>query len=111
MERKKNALYFGPGEEDKFFRAISLVGRLRGVPREENDDTIEHEKAHIGAIRDLGHADSIRGYSIKIGEKLRRYMKVAVTFDETGIPKEDVIQICMAPRNPSKTDYSLAAMF
>ncbi len=117
MERKERTLRFEPNERGRFFRAITLVGKVFGFEPEILLDTIEHEKAHINEAERLGHVDKIYGYSIRVAKRCRigigsfsfkfgrDYLVASVLLDDTRVSNQDMVRVALAPIQPSSWDF------
>jgi hypothetical protein len=106
MEGKDSTLYFDPSEEERFYRAITLVHRIVGSSRKKALMHVEHEGEHVKKIKDLGHEDKITGYRLRLQSyRCKTNVKASVDFNSEGVPGKDVFMVKTAPNTYSEEDF------
>jgi hypothetical protein len=105
MRRKRNRLYFDRGEEEKFLRAIRLFGRVRKFEGDMIERSVEHEKAHINKMKELGcdTEEKLRGYWIK-GDRFGKGFMACIDLRFRNLSKKEIAEIALAPEYPSVGD-------
>jgi hypothetical protein len=101
MKRQGNTLYFRPKEREKFFRATRLYIRHK-FGEEKAKIVIEHERAHLDKLIELGYEKNIIDY--RITDRNGEY-DISIYFTNEGMPERDFYLICLAPEVPSRADF------
>ncbi|MAG39486.1 hypothetical protein CMI41_00770 [Candidatus Pacearchaeota archaeon] len=103
MIRRGNSFVFRCGEEPKFYRALRLLGRLKGIHPISINRLVRHEKEHIEAAKNLSCCDRA-SYSASVdGEAIVGSVNMGDLEDW------EKFYVSLAPRDPSLQDLNCAA--
>jgi hypothetical protein len=103
MRREAGSLIFESHEEDKFYRALRFLGRVKGYSSSVMDELVKHEKEHVGAADDLGCRDRIN-YIVK-----SEGAGVMGGVNLSGLENWERFHVSLSPRYPSAQDFRCAA--